>query len=78
MANRMCVYGSAQVRGGPRSGREGARDPGIHLPRAPERKYGIPYPTEYPEVCPETSDYDGHFGTSNTCVAHFGCVWEKK
>ena len=64
----MCVYGSAQVRGGPKTGPEGGPDPGIRLPRTPERKCGIPYPTEFHEVCPETRGYGGHFGTSNTCL----------
>ena len=52
------------------------RDSTCH--RHQPRKYGIPYPMEIPCIYSGTRGYDGHFGTSNTSVAHCGYVLEKK
>ena len=67
-----------KFRSEPNEGERGSEIRDLTCHRHQPRKNGIPYHTEIPCICLETRGYDGHFGISNTSVAHGGCVLEKK
>ena len=75
---RMCAHGCAQIWVPTKIRYEGSEIRDLTCHRHQPRKYGIPYPTEIPCIYSGSRGYDGHFGTSNTSVAHCGCVLEKK